>query len=185
MQFIHPHAPIERGRGDGKVRLTHQCKKPRCALERGEYLAPAFGQRGTAADAVGHVAADCCTDALQYFIRHLRAKHRAQGAQRRRGIGAAACHAGAGGDPLGDVNFQRARRDAALRKERQRGLDGQIVFILRQTRAAMAADALLLCKADGHVVVQCNTLHHHAKVMIAVRALAQDVQRQIQLGIGR
>ena len=100
--------------------------------------------------------------------------------QHRSAVRAPSAHAGAGGNIFGQMNGKTAAVDACGAEKQPCGLDAEIAVVTWNfTGAAFHFPRLTGTKLQP----QRNLLHDHFKVMIAVRAAAQHVQRQVQLGV--
>ena len=178
------YAREERGCGDREVRLAGGDEEARCGLEDGQLFAAALGQLRAAADAEGNITADACADLLEPLVREGGGDELAQRAQHRRGICAAAGHAGLGRNALYKRDVDAAAVVHRL-AEGSRRLDSEVALIAGKRRAVDAAgDAFAVCERDGHIVVERNGLHDHLHLVVAVIALAKNVKRQVELSIG-
>ena len=107
-----------------------------------------------------------------------------QGAEHRSRVGAAAAQARLDGNALGDADGHASGILAQGLVKHPHGLPGQILRIRGDLRpVALQLPVLAGLQVDLHVVAEGNLLHDGLQLMIAVRALAQDVQGQIQFGV--
>ena len=177
------YAREERGCGDREVRLADGDEEARCGLEDGQLFAAALGQLRAAADAEGNVAADTRTDLLEPLVRERGGDKIAQCAQHRRCVRAAAGHTGFGRDALDKRDVDAAAVVHGLAEGLCR-LDGEVAFIARQFCIRDAAGNTLVRERNGHIVVERDGLHDHFHLVVAVIALAENVERQVELGVG-
>ena len=107
-----------------------------------------------------------------------------QGAEHRSRVGAAAAQARLDGDALGNSDGHASGILAQCLIEYTHGLPCQILRIRGNLRpVALQLPVLSGLQVDFHLVAEGDLLHDGLQLMIAVRALAQNVQRQIQFGI--
>ena len=103
--------------------------------------------------------------------------------QHSRSIGTAATQACLGGDPLGDADLDTIRILSGGVKEQLRSLPCQIAFIGGDVfLIAQQLPGLACSDVDLNIVPQGDGLHDALNIMVAVGALAQNIQCQIQFG---
>ena len=99
------------------------------------------------------------------------------------GIGTAAAHTGFHGNPLQNTDFQTVGVFFDGIEKYFGSLPGQIPFIAGNAlHAALQAPGLAGSDIDFYIVTDGYGLHDALQVMVAVLPLAQNIQRQIQLG---
>ena len=190
---------VQLRRGDGEVRLADDDEKLRHAGDLRQQLAAAFDLRRAAEDAERHVAADRLARLAEGRDGKRLAIIAIESAQDCRRVSAAAAESCFRRDALVDENFKAAGPLAGAGKKRLGSTPRKVVRILWESvcfkpdfrllrlrvfddlTVAMHRPRGIGVNIDDHIVPEGDGLHDGADVMIAVRALAQNVQRQVDL----
>ena len=151
----------------------------------GLHCLPAAGHQGRAAlHAEGHVRAHLRGDIPQLLRAEVCVGQPIQRAQYGRGVRRAAAEPGADGDALFDADIGPPVEPGGG-EEGAGGLDGLVFFAGGDVFAVgLRHEIAALAQLYIDLVAEAGALHHHTQLVIAVRPLAQHVQREVELGAG-
>ena len=179
--LFHIHPAKQLGGGDGEGGLAHHDIAGGQGGDGSDPLASALHQGGAPYHAVGHVGTHGGSNVRQLQGGQIGVIHLIHGPQHGGGIRAAPRHARTHGDVLVNVDVQHLPLPGG-RAEGGGGLLGQVAAVGGEK--GQVGGHAPLTRGEGEGVGEVDGHHHHLQVVEAIFPAAENVQGQIQLGIG-
>ena len=148
-----------------------------------DLVAPAQAKGGPPHQEERHVGAQPAGQEVESGPTQTHSPEPVQGHQHRRGVAAPPRQPPADGDAFGDGDL-RPPLDARVALQLESGPQGQVPFVAGHGRIVAAHHQPARTRLDQDVVVKIDRLEERAQLVVAVRAHTEDLQPEVDLGVG-
>ena len=178
--------PVRVRRRHPKRRLDHDDAEPADIVDGIDLVAACGAERRAAEEEERHVGPEPGRERVEGRLAETAVPDAVEADEGGRRVGAAATEAGRCRDPLLETHVRPARITVAAERppERQRGAPDQVRPVRRNPRRAGAQCEGPRPRGDRQRVVQRDRLQQRADVVVAVRPLRPDTEREIDLRAG-